>query len=71
MSGLLNVENLILARDLNFTTPAKIWGHNVKVDLLVEVFNKLLERFDLVNIIFLVMYLIGNFDRIQIIEHAL
>ena len=50
-SDLLNSQNLILARDLNFTLSlAEIWGHNAKMDPMAFYFKNLLESFDLVDI---------------------
>ena len=51
-SSLLNVDNLIMAGDLNFTTStAEIWGQNAKIDLMVDFFINLLIIFDLIDII--------------------
>ena len=51
-SGLLNVENLVIVGDLNFTTsPTEILGHSAKVHLLADCFKSLMEIFDLVDII--------------------
>ena len=48
----LNTSNLNLAGYLNFTTsPTEIWGHNAKLDSMVDFFIHLLRIFDLVDII--------------------
>ena len=51
-SSLLNVDNLIMAWGLNFTTsPIEIWGQNAKIDSMVDLFINLLGIFDLIDII--------------------
>ena len=49
---ILDINNVILVGDLNFTmSPAEIWGHSAKVDLMVDFFVDLMGSFDLVDII--------------------
>ena len=51
-SGLLNIVNLIIVGDLNFTTSSvEIWGQNAKLDLMANIFINLMGIFDLVDII--------------------
>ena len=49
--GLLNLPNLILAGDFNFTLPpAEVWGQNSKLDSMAFYFKDLFENFDLIDI---------------------
>ena len=50
--GILNINNLILVGDLNFTTsPAEIWGLKENLDLLADFFITLLKKYELIGII--------------------
>jgi endonuclease/exonuclease/phosphatase family metal-dependent hydrolase len=49
--GLLDLTNLILAGDLNFTTClGEIWGDTATQDPLVDYFNSLFQSHDLVDL---------------------
>ena len=50
--GILDINNVILVGDLNFTTsPAEIWGLKENLDLLADFFITLLKIFELIGII--------------------
>jgi hypothetical protein len=50
-AGLLVVEDLILAGDLNFTTSTEeIWGENARADLAVGFFKQLFSKNHLVDV---------------------
>ena len=51
-SCLLDIKNLILVGDLNFSTSyAETWGLKENLDLLVDFFTALMKIFDLTDII--------------------